>query len=67
LALVPPQWQRLYSLNPLVGITEGFRASLFNYAINRWALAVSITVTFFLLVYSAYTFRRVEKSFADVI
>jgi lipopolysaccharide transport system permease protein len=67
LSLVPPEWQRVYALNPLVGISEGFRASLFNFKINRWALAVSATVTIVLLVYSAYAFRRVEKSFADVV
>jgi lipopolysaccharide transport system permease protein len=67
LSLVPPQFQRLYALNPLVGIVEGFRSALFNYTINRWALSVSAIVTMVLLVYSAYAFRRIEKDFADVV
>lgn len=67
LSLVPPEWQRVYALNPLVGIIEGFRSSLFNFPINRWALAVSASMTIVLLIYSAYTFRRVEKSFADIV
>jgi lipopolysaccharide transport system permease protein len=67
LSLVPPEWQRVYALNPLVGIIEGFRSSLFNFPINRWALAVSASMTTVLLIYSAYTFRRVEKSFADIV
>lgn len=67
LHLVPPEWQRVYALNPLVGIIEGFRSFLFNFPINRWALAVSASMTIVLLIYSAYTFRRVEKSFADIV
>ena len=67
ISLVPPQWQRLYSLNPLVGIIEGFRAALFDYPINRWALSISVAVTLILLVYSAYTFKRIEKGFADIV
>lgn len=67
LNIVPAEWQRLYALNPLVGIIEGFRSSLFNYPINRWALSVSTVVTIVLLVYSAFLFRRIEKGFADFI
>jgi lipopolysaccharide transport system permease protein len=67
LSLVPPRWQRLYALNPMVGIVEGFRASLFNREPNWWAINVAIAITIILLVYSAYTFRRIEKSFADLI
>ncbi len=61
------KWQTLYALNPLVGIISGFRAALLNEAFNPMALTVSIFVTFALLAYSAYMFRRVEKSFADIV
>lgn len=67
LSLVPSEWQRVYALNPLVGIIEGFRSSLFNFPINRWALALSASMTIVLLIYSAYVFRRIEKSFADIV
>lgn len=67
LSLVPQRWQRIYVLNPLVGIMEGFKACLFNSRINRSALAISVAETLILLVYSAYTFKRIEKGFADVI
>ncbi len=67
LNLVPGQWQRIYALNPLVGIIEGFRSALFNRPLNRWALAASVVVTTVLLVYSAFAFRRVEKCFADLV
>jgi lipopolysaccharide transport system permease protein len=65
--LVPPAWQRVYALNPLVGIIEGFRSALFSRPINRWALAVSSAITTILFVVSVYFFRRVEKSLADIV
>ena len=67
LALVPEQWRLLYSLNPLVGIIEGFRAALFEKSINWPALAISTIITMTLLVYAAYAFDRREKTFADII
>jgi lipopolysaccharide transport system permease protein len=66
-SLVPPKYQWLYHLNPMAGILDGFRSSLFGREINWRALAVSTVFTFALLVYSAYAFRRMEKSFADVV
>jgi lipopolysaccharide transport system permease protein len=66
-SLVPAQWQRLYALNPLVGIIDGFRACLFNYRINRWAVGISSALTIILAIYSVYVFRKVEKSFADFV
>jgi lipopolysaccharide transport system permease protein len=65
--LVPDKWRWAYDLNPLVGIIDNFRASLFGGAFNWFALSVSVAVSLFLLVYSAYVFRRAEASFADVI
>jgi lipopolysaccharide transport system permease protein len=66
-SLVPERWRLLYSLNPTVGIIEGFRAALFGLQLNRTALVVSVVVTLVLLVYSAYFFRRMEKGFADLV
>jgi lipopolysaccharide transport system permease protein len=64
--LVPEGWRTLYALNPLVGIMEGFRAALFDRAFDWTALAISAAATALLLVYAAYVFRRVERSFADL-
>ena len=67
-SLVPARWQTLYTLNPLTGIIEGFRASLFRQKEFDWgALTVSTIITIVLLIYSAYTFRRMEKGFADIV
>jgi lipopolysaccharide transport system permease protein len=60
-------WQVLLILNPMAGIIEGFRSALFGRPFNWTALLASALITLVVLVYSAYSFRRMEKSFADVI
>jgi lipopolysaccharide transport system permease protein len=65
--LVPLNWQRVYELNPLMGIITGFRASVLSGDFYWRALAVSAVITFLLLVFSAYTFRRMEKDFVDIV
>ncbi len=67
LTLVPARWRLLYSLNPLVGIIEGFRAALFGKSFNWPALGISAIVTAALLLYAGYVFKRREKTFADII
>jgi len=67
LTLVPQRWRLVYSLNPLVGIIEGFRAALFGKSFNWPALGISAIVTVALLVYASYVFKRREKTFADII
>ena len=66
-SLVPAKWQKLYSLNPVAGIVEGFRSSLFAREFDWRALGFSAVLTFTLLIYSAYAFRRREKEFADIV
>jgi lipopolysaccharide transport system permease protein len=66
-SLVPGKWRWLMLLNPLTGIIDGYRAALFGRAFDRAALAVAAVVTLILLLYSVYSFRRMEKSFADII
>jgi lipopolysaccharide transport system permease protein len=67
LSLVPEKYRSLYLLNPMVGITEGFRSALFGLEFNRRALIFSVVVMLVVLIYSAYVFRRMEKSFADLV
>jgi lipopolysaccharide transport system permease protein len=64
---ITPVWQRLYTLNPMVGILDNFRAALLGVPFNWSALAVSVVFTLALLVYAAYDFRRMERSFADIV
>ncbi len=66
-SMVPQPWQRLLVINPLAGIIEGFRSSLFGLPIKWPALAWAATVTIGLLIFSAYYFRSTERTFADVV
>ena len=66
-SLVPERWRMFYTLNPLVGIIDGFRASLFGEAFDWLAITVSTIVMCVLLVYATYVFRRTEKILADVV
>lgn len=66
-SLVPAKWRHLYALNPVVGIVENFRASLFGTPFDLTSLAISTAIVFTLLVVSAYSFRSMEKNFADLV
>ena len=67
--VVPPQWQLLYALNPMVGLIEGFRWCILGgqSGFNVVSLAMSVAVTAFFLWFGVRRFRRTEKSFADLI
>ena len=66
-AVVPEGWRTLYSLNPLVGLIEGFRASLLGGEIPWVGLAITSTMTIGLLIGAAIVFRRTEEIIADVV
>ncbi|MBW4054709.1 MAG: ABC transporter permease [Proteobacteria bacterium] len=67
-SLVPEKWRLLYSLNPMVGVIEGFRwALLGNKSPDFMVMAVSATVVTFLLAGGVIYFKKMEQTFADVI
>ncbi|MGZ4787899.1 MAG: ABC transporter permease [Terriglobales bacterium] len=66
-SLVPAKWRWVLALNPLTGIIEGFRSSLFARPFDWPSLAFSTVFTVFMLIYAAYSFRRQERIFADLI
>jgi len=67
--LVPDRWRLLYSLNPMVGVIDGFRwAILGNESQIYWpGFLLSNTLVLVLLVSGIWFFRRMERTFADVI
>jgi lipopolysaccharide transport system permease protein len=67
LNVVPEKWRWVMYINPLTGIVEGVRASLAGQQFNRPSLLLSAAVVIIILMCSAYSFRRTEKSFADLI
>lgn len=66
-SFLPERWQLLFAVNPMTGIIEGYRSALFGHAFNWKALAVSTSLTLAVLVYASFSFRRMEKSFADIV
>ena len=67
-SMVPEQWRPLYGLNPMAGVIEGFRWALLNTETGPGPLMiVSVLAALGLLVSGAFYFRRMEKSFADVV
>ena len=66
-SLVPEKWRWVLALNPLTGIIEGFRSSLFARPFDWGSLVFSTGFTAFMLIYAAYSFRRQERIFADLI
>jgi lipopolysaccharide transport system permease protein len=68
-SVVPEKWRLLYSLNPMVGVIDGFRWSLLRGQSALYApdLLVSIAVIVFFLWFGIRQFRKTEKSFADLI
>lgn len=66
--ILPEPWRTLYALNPVVGIIEGLRWSIFGAgAPPVTALALSVVVTAGILGCATVFFRRTERTFADVI
>jgi lipopolysaccharide transport system permease protein len=65
--LLPPKWRWFLRLNPLTGIIENFRVSVFGGSFAWRTLAVSTATTILVLVGAAYSFRRMEKTFADIV
>ena len=67
-SLVPVQWQAIYAINPMVGVVEGFRWALLGKTAPPTAmLIVSAAATGILLTGGLFYFRRMEKSFADIV
>lgn len=66
-SFLPLKWRWLLALNPMTGIIEAYRSSLFGRSFNWAALAISSAMTGALLIYASYAFRRMEKSFADIV
>jgi lipopolysaccharide transport system permease protein len=66
--LVPEKWRLLYSLNPMVGVIDGFRWAITGTTEIYWpGLALSVGIVTLLLSSGIWYFRKTERTFADVI
>jgi lipopolysaccharide transport system permease protein len=68
-SLAGKRWGALLELNPMSGVVEGFRWSLLGQGVPPWSrmFALSVAVSAVLLVTGGIVFRRMERTFADVI
>jgi lipopolysaccharide transport system permease protein len=68
-SVIPEKWQLLYSLNPVVGVIDGFRWCLLGgqSRLNFQTLGMSLAITVFFLWLGIRKFRKMERSFADLI
>jgi lipopolysaccharide transport system permease protein len=67
--IVPEKWRLLYSLNPMVGVIDGFRWALLRGTVELYwsGFVLSTTLTIVLLVTGLCFFRKTERILADVI
>jgi lipopolysaccharide transport system permease protein len=68
-SVIPEKWRMLYSLNPMVGVIDGFRWCILggNSPIYWSGFALSLGVVFLFLCLGVTRFRKMEKTFADLI
>ena len=64
---IPENYRILYSINPIVGVVEGFRSSLLGLPIEWQYIIPGLITTFILLVGGALYFRKMERIVVDVI
>ena len=67
--IVPEQWRLLYSLNPMVGVIDGFRWAILGGETQLYwpGFLLSLSLVLVILVTGIVYFRKTEKTFADVI
>jgi len=67
--VIPEKWRLLYSINPMVGVIDGFRWSIIGGESQIYfpGLMLSIGLIIFLLIFGIWYFRKMEKTFADII
>ncbi len=67
-SLLPEQWRPVYGLNPMVGVVEGFRWALLGTETRPGPMVLASAVAaLVVLVSGAFYFRRMERTFADVV
>ena len=68
-SIVPAKWRLLYSLNPLVGVIDGFRYCILGRRNDMYwpGATLSLTVILVLLWLGIRQFRKMERTFADLV
>lgn len=68
-SVIPEKWRLVYSLNPVVGIIDGFRWAILGNGVQLYlpSLLLGWIVILFFLYLGMHQFRKMERSFADLI
>lgn len=67
-SMLPRRWQWILMLNPLTGLIQNFRIALFGNQSFDWkSLIASAIISVVILILSAFSFRRMERHFADIV
>jgi len=68
-SIVPEKWRLVYSLNPMVGVIDGFRWAILGEAMKVYVpgFVMSLLVNVAILIVGVGYFRRTERKFADII
>ncbi len=67
LEILSEKWRMVFALNPLTGILQGFRASLFGTPFDWFAIGISVVSIFVFSLVGFFVFKRMEDDFADLI
>jgi lipopolysaccharide transport system permease protein len=67
-SMIPEKWQLVYALNPMTGVVEGFRWALLGMEPAPGPMvAVSTVISVIVLITGLFYFRRMERTFADLV
>lgn len=67
-AVIPEQWRLLYSVNPMVGVIDGFRWSIIGNTQIYWpGMILSLLLVSLVFIFGLLYFRKTERTFADII
>jgi lipopolysaccharide transport system permease protein len=67
-SIIPGRWKLVYSLNPIAGVIDGFRWSILGTAAPNWVgICISGVSVLIIFVTGLFYFRKMEKTFADII
>jgi lipopolysaccharide transport system permease protein len=68
-SIVPEEWRLVYSLNPMVGVIDGFRWAILGGDVDLYGAGflLSLLLVVLMLGSGVWYFRRMERIFADII
>lgn len=67
LSLVPEKYVWVYKLNPMVGITEGYRSAFLNFPFDIGTILWSAIFSLIIFIFGYWIFKKGEKTFADIV